>query len=117
MEWRQRLARFGRAGTTVVEFCSREGVSTPAFYAWRKRLCGGNSILSPLEGVPDSLARRRGPFAPLRVTGGALGGSQVTVWLRGGTRLEIPLTDPEVVRTTLGVIFHADAEQAGDHAC
>ena len=36
--WRRRLARWQRSGKTVTEFCRREGVSKPTFYAWRKRL-------------------------------------------------------------------------------
>ena len=114
-EWRERLARFTRAGTSVVEFCIDEGVSTPSFYAWRKRLAGDDSTEQAEEAA--AIGKRHGPFAPVRVTGGALGGGQVTVWLRGGTHLEIPLADPDAVRTALAVIFHADAEQAGGRPC
>jgi hypothetical protein len=36
--WRGVIRRQGKSGQTVVAFCQREGVSTAAFYAWRKRL-------------------------------------------------------------------------------
>jgi transposase len=36
--WQQRLLRFERSGLSVTAFCDREGVSTPSFYAWRRRL-------------------------------------------------------------------------------
>jgi hypothetical protein len=36
--WQQRLLRFERAGLSVTAFCDQEGVSTPSFYAWRRRL-------------------------------------------------------------------------------
>ncbi len=36
--WQQRLNRFERSGLSVSEFCDREGVSSPSFYAWRRRL-------------------------------------------------------------------------------
>jgi hypothetical protein len=36
--WRQRLLRFAQSGLSVSAFCDREGVSTPSFYAWRRRL-------------------------------------------------------------------------------
>jgi transposase len=36
--WQQRLLRFERSGLSVSTFCDREGVSTPSFYAWRRRL-------------------------------------------------------------------------------
>ncbi len=115
-EWRERLARFARAGTSVVEFCSDEGVSTPAFYAWRKRLAGEGGSAVPMEDAV-ALGQRHGPFAPVRVTGAAQGGSHATVWLRGGTRLEIPLSDPSAAGAVLGALLHADAEQAGGRPC
>jgi hypothetical protein len=36
--WQQRLQRFRDSGLSVIAFCDREGVSTAAFYAWRRRL-------------------------------------------------------------------------------
>ena len=36
--WQQRLLRFERCGLSISAFCDREGVSTPSFYAWRRRL-------------------------------------------------------------------------------
>jgi hypothetical protein len=115
-EWRERLARFARAGTSIVQFCVGEGVSTPAFYAWRKRLAGGGATWQA-DDVPAGLGKQHGLFAPVRVTGTVPGDSQVTVWLRGGTRLAIPLSDPSVAGTVLGAIVHADAERAGDRPC
>jgi hypothetical protein len=63
------------------------------------------------------LGNQRGLFAPVRVTGTVQDGSQVTVWLRGGTRLEIPLVDPGSAGTVLGAILRADAEAAGGQSC
>jgi hypothetical protein len=117
VEWRERLARFARAGTSVVGFCSDEGVSTPAFYAWRRRLADEGGSAVPAEDALAVLVKRHGPFAPVRVTGAANGGNQVTVWLRGGTRLEIPLSDPSAAGTVVGAILHADAERAGGRPC
>ena len=36
--WRDALARWRHSGRSVKAFCQAEGVSTPAFYAWRRRL-------------------------------------------------------------------------------
>ena len=36
--WQERLERFRQSGLTTSAFCDREGVSTPSFYAWRRRL-------------------------------------------------------------------------------
>jgi hypothetical protein len=38
--WRERIGRWGSSGWSVAEFCRREGVSEPSFFAWRKRLAG-----------------------------------------------------------------------------
>ena len=116
-QWRERLARFARAGTSIVQFCLDEGVSTPAFYAWRKRLVGGGTALSQADDASAGLGRRHDRFAPVRVTGSVQGDSQVRVWLRGGTRLAIPLTDPSVAGTVLGALVQADAQQAGGRPC
>ena len=47
--WRSRMAKFRRSNLTAVEFCRREGVSSPSFYQWRKRL---------EVGKPESKQRR-----------------------------------------------------------
>jgi len=36
--WRERLSCHAESGLTVAEFCETIGVSTAAFYQWRKRL-------------------------------------------------------------------------------
>jgi hypothetical protein len=115
IEWRERLARFARAGTSIAQFCEDEGVSTPAFYAWRKRLAGGAAVLPSADARAGGQRQRL--FAPLRVTTTVQTGSQVTVWLRGGTRLDIPLADPSVAATVLGALLDADAEKAGGRPC
>jgi hypothetical protein len=116
-EWRERLARFARAGTSIVQFCLDEGVSTPSFYAWRKRLTADANMWARSEVASNYRGERHGPFAAVRVTGQGNGGSQVTVSLRGGTRLDISLADADAVRIVIGAIVHADAEQAGGRPC
>jgi len=36
--WRERIGRWRSSGWSVAEFCRREGISEPSFFAWRKRL-------------------------------------------------------------------------------
>jgi hypothetical protein len=64
-----------------------------------------------------SCGGRHGPFAAVRVTGQSNGGSQVTAWLRGGTRLDVSLADADAARLVIGALVRADAEQAGGHPC
>ena len=46
--WRQRLRRQTSSGLSIRSFCSREGVSTVSFYAWKRRLTTG-----PLPAAPE----------------------------------------------------------------
>jgi len=36
--WRLALREYRQSGLTIRAFCQREGLSEPAFYAWRKRI-------------------------------------------------------------------------------
>ncbi len=45
--WRRRLRRQAVGGLSIGEFCSREGVSTASFYAWRRRLAAPPSTAQP----------------------------------------------------------------------
>jgi hypothetical protein len=36
--WRLRLRRQAQSGLSITAFCQRERVSTPSFYAWKRRL-------------------------------------------------------------------------------
>jgi hypothetical protein len=116
-EWRQRLDRFRRAGLSVVQFCLDEGVSPPTFYSWRKRLAGHPAVAAAADEALEVGCQRQGPFVPVRLTGAALAGNPVAVWLRGGTRLEIPLADPAAARMVIEAIVQADAGQAGGRSC
>lgn len=117
IEWRERLARFGRAGVSIVRFCADEGVSTPSFYAWRRRLSAETQPLPTSEDAARSSAHRHDCFAPVRLVGQAHGDNQVRVWLRGGTRLKIAFADANAVATLLEALVHADAERAGGRPC
>lgn len=117
IEWRERLTRFARAGTSIVQFCLDEGVSTPSFYAWRKRLSVDGKRWMRSEDASAFPGARDGLFAAVRVTGQSLEGSQITASLRGGTRLDISLGDADAIRLVIEALMRADAEQAGDRPC
>jgi hypothetical protein len=36
--WRERISRWRQSGVSIAEFCRREEISQPSFFAWRKRL-------------------------------------------------------------------------------
>ena len=37
LQWREILDRQAGSGFSIREFCAREGISQPSFYAWRKK--------------------------------------------------------------------------------
>ena len=45
--WRLRLRRQAASGLSIPAFCSREGVSSASFYAWRRRLAAPASTTPP----------------------------------------------------------------------
>ena len=104
VEWRERMARFVDFRGTVAAFCFSERISAPSFYQWRKRLAAENGGVAGRAGAG---------FAAVRVIGTAC----VVGRLPGGTRLEIPTGDPEVLRLVIETLVRVDAERAGEGAC
>lgn len=97
--WRAVLARHSKSGRSIRDFCEREGVPEPAFYAWRRTL--------------QQRDAERAAFVPVRVEGEAGRGDQVIVMeLRGGRVLRLPATMPPA---QLGALVRA-LEMAGDAA-
>ena len=69
--WAERLARQQRGTLSIAEFCRRERISPPSFYAWRKRLEHDEQPVF----VPVELSRTVGPLAvgvQIELPGGAV---------------------------------------------
>ena len=101
-EWRQRMGRFEAGRQSVTEFCRSEGVSTPSFYQWRKRLAR----------QPRATEEARG-FRAVRLVSSA----GVVVQLPGGTRLEVSISDPQALGLVIDALARADAERGGGGPC
>ena len=90
-QWRERLRRFGRSDLTVLEFCKREGVSTAAFYSWKRRLrsFGATGRSRPQRRQTVESAPRERPllFVPVAVPSVSAG---VCIELPGGAVVRIP---------------------------
>ena len=130
-EWQERFARFDRSETSIAQFCYDEGVSTPSFYVWRRKLrrkmpaAAGSSSRGrrtarsavAKQSIPEQAQPRS--FVPVRVLGDANFGGQLTMTaeLRGGTRLTIPLAGPETLQLAIAALVGADAERAGGRPC
>ncbi len=80
--WVERLERFAAADVTVAEFCRRERVSVPSFYAWRKRAALASSAKAgSAQGVAGE-----SKFLPLVVSGMAV---PPMLMLPGGATIEL----------------------------
>ena len=104
--WRGRLAKFRKSGLTVLEFCRREGVSTPTFYQWKKRL---KESTGPAERVQRSgrgsrSAGKSDPFVAVNVASVML----AEIEFPNGVRIRVPATNAEALRTVI---------LAGSEAC
>ena len=80
--WKERLDRFRSTQLTVAEFCQREGVSAPSFYAWKKRLALDQADVTPSRHAAATSSK----FVPLVVTETLLP-SRMT--LPGGATIEL----------------------------
>lgn len=100
------MERFRESGLSVSEFCRVEGVSTPSFYQWRKRLAEQRPQQSSVD--DDSSG-----FARVRVVGSA----SVSAQLPGGTRVEIPIGDAQALRLVVETLARVDAQRAEGRTC
>lgn len=82
--WVERLARFPDCGLSPAQFCTREGVSLPSFYAWKRRLA--TEALDPAAAAPPD--GDGGPrLLPVRLPAPAVA---LELVLPGGGVLRIP---------------------------
>lgn len=85
--WRQRVAQQEESRQSIREFCREQGLSEPAFYAWRQRLKTGKQV----------------PFALVETKAVVLAAGPIELMLAGGDRLHIP-ADAATLRLVLGVL-------------
>ena len=131
-EWQERLARFERSGKTITQFCLDEGISTPPFFVWRRRLgmkpgAAGPHSASRFAGKSARVdshvghdCRQQGNFIPVRVRDTVNNSGQLTTLtaeLPGGTRLTIPVSDADALQRTLVALIQADADCTRGHSC
>jgi hypothetical protein len=100
-QWRERFRRFARSKLSVIEFCRREGVSTPSFYQWRQKLADSSSN-GPARRSPTLAS-----FVPVQVATA----SDLQVNFPNGVRLTLPVSDPELVRISIDTIAQARTRQ------
>jgi transposase-like protein len=100
--WRRRLREYERSNSTIADFCDRAGVSTAAFYQWRRKLA---DAASPEGAEKDEGLAKRSPavaslnFLPVEIMEPRNGGV-VEVLLPNGIRVLVPSCQ-ESLRTVL----------------
>jgi hypothetical protein len=101
--WQRRLSRFQQSQLTVGAFCRQEGVSTPSFYLWRKRL----ALSRPTK---RKCPKPSAGFRPVRL----LPSVGVSVELPGGTQLVVPTTDMESLRLVIELLARVDGDRISE---
>lgn len=104
--WRERFRRYAKSAFSVEDFCRGEGVSTPTFYHWRKKL-------APAPRRRPSGKRRA--FRPVMVTASV---AALSVRLPGGAELEVPRENLDTVRAVVAELVRSQYDlTAGDGLC
>lgn len=86
--WRQRIAQQEKSGPSIRAFCREQGLSEPAFYAWRQRLRSENH---PVR------------FALVETKAAGEARAPIELVLASGDRLRIP-SDAATLRLVLAVL-------------
>lgn len=95
--WAERLARQQRGTLSIAEFCRRERVSAPSFYAWRRRL----KDEEPDRGTPV--------FVPVELSRGSGLPAGVQIELPGGALVILPAeASAELVTTAIRAAMRGD---------
>lgn len=85
--WQKRVERQPGSGLSVQEYCRREGVSTAAFYAWKRRLSIPRAAIGKLVRHRASKEQRlSGGFVQVPLTVN----SAIEVCFADGTTVRVP---------------------------
>ena len=97
-QWSDRLDRFEESNQTVRAFCVAEGVSTPSFYQWKKRLSVGGRVRggrSKRIGVadggksPNRGSENKSAFQQIQLTPTSGRQQSTTIRLADGVEIEL----------------------------
>ena len=90
--WRAAIARWAASELSVREFCRREGLGEPAFYAWRRTLAERDAAAeNSARGETAGVAAGPPAFLPVGlVTAASAAGGGFALELRGGRTLRMP---------------------------
>ena len=112
-EWSRRLQRFADSDLTVVAFCDREEVSTPAFYQWRRKLGvpARSGLVAGRRNGTEAL--RPQTFVPVQITQAA----SVRMRCPNGVELWLPQGDVPLLTAAISAAGNLAATHRGEAAC
>ncbi len=87
--WRAVMERFAASGSTVGDFCTREGLSASAFYRWRARLAADRTSSVVARSVGRSPVPVAAPSSAGFIELGELGGPPRAEGLAVELRLDL----------------------------
>ena len=113
-EWTERLGRFGKSNETVAMFCAGEGVSTPSFYLWKRRLARTSGSPKPTPKRRTQRGRKSknansNAFNRLTVVDGS--SSPTVITLPGGINIQLGADQATTVTVIQQLLKHAVHDQ------
>lgn len=97
--WREVLGRFDKSGLTVRAFCTREKLSEPSFYHWRR-------VIQQRDGGRRDAAAEFVPVVVRDEPSGS-GGAEIVIELRGGPRRCVLRLPPALPMRQVAELVHA----------
>lgn len=108
--WQQRIGRWRQSGLSIAEFCRRERLTQPSFFAWRKRLKDEDAARQRIQPPSRTHASGNSPFIELTPPAWNPPGS-VQIALPGGAVVTLPPNaSPELVVLAIRAAVPAPAE-------
>ena len=125
--WQNRIDRQQRSGQTVAQFCQQEGVSTPSYYQWKRKLQAdqpaqrkkgttGRKVKAPKHHKPKASAPSASPpFVQLPLPAPP-SCPWIEVVLSEGTIIRLPQQNLAALKTVLGALGNSTPPTAVEEA-
>lgn len=97
--WRGQIEGQAACELTAREWCQREGLSEPSFYAWRRELAKRDRERLAAASSP---ARQSAGFLPIRLT--SFAASHVELQLTSGLVIRVPVQELAALRAILEIL-------------
>ena len=113
--WRGLIEAWSLSSLTVVAFCNVHGISTAAFYSWRRKLMAADYESGDRAAEPNQDAAQSGSFLPVELTTTEVGdpseadtqtgSAMVRIVLPSEIRIEVPASDRALVLSVISALI------------